>query len=123
MPNSQASALPAAQLQTNAFFDMSFDYLLFSPLSGSAYAQANRNRILSDATPAMTWAVGSHSVTRLQAAGRNFDMNLLYENGWPNDRLSCGEKNNDWYHSDFRQVAYTFTYQLFDKWVNLGNLK
>ncbi len=124
MPNSQASLLSASQLQTNAFFDMSYNYLLFNPPTGSAYAQENRDRILSDAVPAMTWAVGSHHVNALAPSGqpdRNFDMNALYENGWPLDRT--GQEALEWHHGDFCQVAYTFTYQLFNKWVSLGNLK
>jgi hypothetical protein len=53
---------------------------------------------------------------------RNFDMDKLYENGWPIDRLFTTETNN-WHHSDFKKVAYTFTYPLFNKLVSTGNLK
>jgi hypothetical protein len=131
MPSSQASVLPASQLQTNAFFDMSYDYLLFNPLTGSAYAQDSRNRILSDAIPAMTWAVGSHRVNALAPQNqrdRNFDMQLLYENGWPMSRGPATWPPNtpaagEWHHGDFHQIAYTFTYRLFDQLVTLGNLK
>jgi len=126
MPNSQASLLPASQLQTNAFFDTSYDYLLFNPLTGSAYAQANGNRILSDAIPALTWPVGSNPVPSFDD-NHNKDMMTL-ENGWPIGRgaprwpvgtAAFGE----WHHSDFHEVAYTFTYHLFDQYVSLGNLK
>lgn len=55
-------------------------------------------------------------------------MQTTYENGWPLGRnppqypigtTAFGE----WHHSDIRAVAYTFTYQLFDKIVTVGNLK
>ena len=130
MPNSQASVLPAAQLKTNAFFDTSYDYLLYNPPTGSAYAQLNGNRILSDAIPALTWPVGANPVPRLKPQNgndRNIDMMTL-ENGWPAGRgkpqwpvgtAAFGE----WHHSDFHEVAYTFTYHLFDQYVSLGNLK
>jgi hypothetical protein len=126
MSASQANALPASQIQTNAFFDMSFDSALFNPATGSTYAQANRHRILSDAIPAMSWAVGSHAVTQLDVlfgGQHNFNMQAEFQNGWPQKRLTSGENNNNWYHSDVQQLAYTFTYPLFNKWVTLGNLK
>jgi hypothetical protein len=123
MSRTVADALPPQQLQTNAFFDMSYDFMLFSPSGGSAYAQANRERILSDAIPAVTWAVGSHPVPRLQAANRNFNMNALYQNDWPQMRLLTGQNNNNWWHSDFRDVAFTYVHPLFNQFVTVGNLK
>ena len=50
-------------LQTNAFFDMSYDTAMFTASSsGSDYAQTNRNRILSDAIPALTLPLGANPV-------------------------------------------------------------
>jgi len=124
----QANALPASQLQTNAFFDLaspsfgSADLALYGGL-GSVYAYQNRNRILSDAIPALSWAVGSHAVPSLNPLGRNFDMQALYENGWPPGRAGNPAETDKWHHSDFHEVAYTFTYPLFDKLVTTGNLK
>ncbi len=121
--SSAADAISGLQLQTNAFFDMSYSSLLFSPSTGSAYAQTNRDHILADMLPAMTLPIGSSVVPRLVAAGRNFDMRTTFQNGWPQSRLTSGEKTNNWYHSDFRNVAYTYTCPLFEQWVTLGNLK
>jgi len=130
----QADALPASQLQTNAFFDLtspSFgtaDLALYGGL-GNLYAYQNRNRILSDAIPALSWVVGSHAVPSFSPSGqatRNFDMQSLYENGWPpgRPRLQVGNPAaGEWHHSDFHEVAYPFTYQLFDQMVTVGNLK
>lgn len=96
--------------------------------SGSAYAQTNRNRILSDAIPAVTLPIGANPVTDPGILAGNFDMQNLYENGWPLGRgaplyppgtTAFGE----WHHSDIRIVAYTFTYQSFNKIVTTGNLK
>ena len=130
----QANVLPNSQLRTNAFFDFNS---LYGPhpdaallgVNGSAYAQTNRNRILSDSIPALTLPVGASAVTDLDlraGAKRNFDMQGELENGWPSTRgpvhvgaTAAGE----WHHSDFRQVAYTFTYKLFNEMVNNGNLK
>jgi hypothetical protein len=124
----QASLLPDSQLQTNAFFDFnsrsgSHPDVNLLGATGSTYAQTSRNRILSDAIPALTLPVGANAVTILDQPGNphNFDMNSLYKNGWPLTRNS-GEGLN-WHHSDFRQVAFTFTYPLFDKLISQGNLK
>jgi hypothetical protein len=83
-----------------------------------------RNRILSDAIPAMSLVTGANPVTGFSpprnASQRNVDMMTL-ENAWPQGRLDTSEQNN-WHHSDFVNVAYTFTYKLFNQFVTLGNL-
>jgi hypothetical protein len=96
-------------------------------MDGSAYAQAHRDRILSDAIPALTLPVGANFVQRLAPQNgddRNFNLTgSEFENGWPEERLTSKERNSNWYHSDFDYVAYPFTYKLFNKIVILGNLK
>jgi len=133
MPSSQASLLSNSTLQTNAFFDVTstnfgaVDLALFGS-GGSTYARAHRNRILSDTIPSLTLPVGANAVTTLDEPSNphNFDMQGTFENGWPAGRpprqvgiAAAGE----WHHSDCHQIAYTFTYELFDKFVTLGNLK
>jgi hypothetical protein len=126
---SQANALPDSQLQTNAFFDTSVDTALFTTnSSGSTYAAANRNRILADTIPAVTLPIGANPITDVGIVDGNFDMQLLYENGWPASRgapqyplgtTAFGE----WHHSDYEVVAYLYTHSVYDKFVSLGNLK
>ena len=89
----------------------------------SAYAQANRDRILSDAIPALTLPVGANHVDTFAPDGepdQNLNMQTSFENGWP---TLSGDEAGKWHHSDFDYVAYPFTYQLFNKIVTLGNLK
>ena len=90
--------------------------------SGSTYAQAHRNRILSDAIPALTLPVGANPVTGAGIVAGNTDMQTL-ENNWPAVRMQNNTELNKWHHSDCRQVAYTFTYQLFDNIVTMGELQ
>jgi hypothetical protein len=117
-----ANAIPPSELQTNAFFDMSVDTALFTTnSSGSTYAQANSNRILSDAIPAVTLPIGANPVTDSGIVALNFDMKAN-ENGWPLGRLEKSEGAN-WHHSDIRIVAYPFTYKVFNEIVNDGGLK
>ena len=127
---SQASTIPSSQLQTNAFFDVTStnfgtsDLALFGS-SGSGYAQANRNRILSDAIPELTLPIGANPLS-LAVVDDNFDEQADFENGWPADRPARevgAAAAGEWHHSDFHQVAYPFTYLMFDEFVTLGNLK
>lgn len=122
MPPAEAAQLTDTQLRFIPFFDRSADLDLFTLESGSAYAQANRNRLLADAVPALTLPVGANAVALLGAT-RNFDMEAEFQNGWPLTRPSFGPEARKWYHSDFREVAYTFTWKLFDKLVSEGSLK
>jgi hypothetical protein len=138
MSPTAAAALTTTQLKTNAFFSLATQtgFVLFTndlaleSSSGSSYAQANRNRILSDAIPCLTLPVGANLVPRLQPPESpfqmNFDMQASYENGWPAGRppRTAGvSAEGEWHHSDIRAVAYTFTYKVFNEIVNDGNLK
>jgi hypothetical protein len=94
-------------------------------VDASAYAQTNRNRILSDAIPALTLPIGANHVDRFAPYGepdRNFNMQTEFETGWPATR-STGDEAFNWHHSDFGYVAYPFVHKLFDEIVNDGNLK
>jgi hypothetical protein len=91
-------------------------------MASSQYAEANRARILADAIPALTLPVGANPVHVLQAIGHNFNMQALYQNDWPADRMRTTETNN-WHHSDYREAAYIFTYKLFEKMVNTGEMR
>jgi len=120
----QVANTPAAELSTNAFFQMTSpgftaDAALYGS-SASTYATTNRNRILSDAIPAMSLVTGANPVPDAGIVAQNIDMRTI-ENGWPLGRT--GNEINMWHHSDFHEVAYTFTYHLFDQFVTTGNLK
>ena len=123
---------PNSKLPEHPFFDFSRaalvgpphpDLALTNAATGSAYAATNRNRILADAIPAMSLVAGANPVPRLAPPGqpnKNFDMMTL-KNGWSLER--AGDEAGKWHHSDFVQMAYTFTYQLFNQFVTTGNLK
>ena len=126
MSPAATAALPDTQLRTNAFFDvtgpgLSGDTALFGA-NGSGYAQANHIRILSDAIPALTPPAGANAIPKLSPQGgpnRNFNMHMQFKNGWPLSRFTP----QDWWHSDMRDVAYTFVYLLFDDLATKGELK
>jgi hypothetical protein len=94
---------------------------------GSAFAQAHRDRILSDAIPALTLPVGANHVDKFAPRNgddKNFNMQTSFETGWPAARSQpTDEEAYKWHHSDFDYVAYPFTYKLFNQIVTSGNLK
>jgi hypothetical protein len=53
---------------------------------------------------------------------RNADMNGM-KNGWPAVRQSDDRLKNRWLHSDIKDVAYPFVYQVFDDVVQKGSLE
>jgi hypothetical protein len=122
-------------LQTQPMFDfnstdnnflLDVDSELLGSVPGvnpSTYAATYRNRILSDAIPAMSLVAGANPVPRLKPQNgndKNTDMMTL-KNGWSLGRT--GGEAGMWHHSDFAQMAYTFTHQLYDTFVTTGNLK
>lgn len=129
MSPAMAAQLPDSQLMTNAFFNLSSDvFTADTALYGqnaSSYAQANRDRILSDAIPALTLPAGANPVSLL-ATTRNFDMQASFETGWASGRgiVQVGAAaSGEWHHSDYLQVAYTYTHTLFYEIVRDANLK
>ena len=136
MAPASANVLPTSQLKTNSFCNFassilevnppSGDVALLNSTSGSAYAAANRNRILSDAIPAMSLVAGANPIPSLSPprslTEHNFNMNTIqFQNGWSQART--GNEVGLWHHSDFVQMTYTFTYKLFNQFVTTGNLK
>jgi hypothetical protein len=97
---------------------------LYQSGSGDAIAAdpLKRARLLADAVPALTLPLGANPITTPGIIAQSIDMMTL-ENNWPQGRLSNAQERNNWHHSDFHEVAYTFTHELFDTFVDLGNLK
>jgi hypothetical protein len=141
---SEAAELDDASRKANPIFDPGFKLIISSPSpehpngqilkdvqsgapdwitdltdldKGSATAQVHANQLLAEMFPARTLPAGANVVTSLGNAA-NFNMAALYENSWPPERGS----NTDWRHSDFKAVAYTYVYPLYEKFKNLAAL-
>ncbi len=88
--------------------------------SGSTVA-ANpdvRNRFLAEALPAKTFAAGANRLKTLGAAS-NYNMDDHKPSGWPEQR----DEDTRWHHSDWRDVAYFYTYEVVDFMVNNASLR
>ena len=127
---SEAAGIESPLLRTMPFFLPGNETDLYREETGSNYALQNKIRLLADAIPARTLAAGKRAVPSLLKDESNeevnFDMQTLYKTKikgvvyWPRGGLF---QRDNWRHGDAREVAYTYVFTLFDKFVELGGLK
>ncbi len=83
--------------------------------------QAHVDDILIKGIPALSWPLGSTNIATI-VSSRNIDMNIDVQR--PNDWPWGGDKyKTRWLHSQLIYVAYHYTHKLYEKFVNLGELK
>lgn len=74
------------------------------------------NKLLAEMIPCQSFAAGSNPLDLL---GKDHNINMMtLENQWPPER---GYPQN-WRHSDCKVVAYLYVHELYNKYVELGNL-
>jgi hypothetical protein len=87
--------------------------------NGSEVAKTFHNHLLSRYVPALSHAAGSTKLNNLNNL-RKLDMNNTdFKEGWPQQR-GPREKDKNWRHSDSKDIAYRYVYQLYDTWVAKG---
>ncbi len=120
MPPDQATLLSDDQLQANSFFGSFYDDDLYGP-DGSSLASNEyvRAKVLAEAVPATSRATGRNPVTLY--FGTNRDL-MGFKDGWPSGRVAVNNEG-PWFHSDFKNVAYTYVYLFFNDMVLKGGLK
>jgi hypothetical protein len=115
-------------LKPDPFCKFSLKYLKPDPFcksSGSDFASRFQVKLLANMIPARSVAMGREEIPSLGRFNeRNFDLSSdAFQASWPQERLANDQKLRRWLHSDARVVAYFYNYRLFEKWVELGNLK
>lgn len=120
LPLSQTTTITDGQLKTDPFFKPGPMDLYGANGSNYASPQQHRNTLLAEMIPALSFAAGANPLGTLAPPGdsnKNFDM-MAYktDNLWP-------RSNPEWEHSDIKIVAYSYVYQLYNKFVELGELK
>ncbi|MDR1816982.1 MAG: thrombospondin type 3 repeat-containing protein [Puniceicoccales bacterium] len=99
----------------------------FAPYSDGGQAINNTQKAVLFAweIPATTKAMGRNPVKNTQNGQIiSYDMNRpSFRSGWPQERLTNKKYFDSYLHSDPRDVAYFFTFPLYDKWVELAELK
>ena len=116
----EANLLSNDVIQTNSFFTRFDDDGLYGP-NGSIVAKqpAMHRQLLADAIPALSFAMGRNDLGGFGSGA--VDMYGL-ESGWPEERRDDDEKTDHWLHGDIKEVAYPFTFTVFDDVVQRGGL-
>ncbi|MBT7959547.1 MAG: hypothetical protein HN759_09440, partial [Akkermansiaceae bacterium] len=120
-----------AALKTKPFYDP-FKYAgLYDASTGSAVAALPevRYNLLASAIPASSYAVAPNSVDLLREhplGDRDFNMQEELKNRdqygavfWKENDATYGP---DWIHSDFRDMAFTYVWPMYERMMELGNL-
>jgi hypothetical protein len=96
---------------------------LFTQRMGLVVDDIERNEILSNQIPSLTLPTGGREGGDVNS-GEFIELNMLidmneqkYKNGWPSVR-----ENEDWRHSDIKTIAYPYTYRVFEKIKQSGEL-
>jgi hypothetical protein len=135
LPPSSAALLTPLQLAEDSFFlrfqEDDNKYLAYKGLelygepgdltaSLQAGQYETRAKVIAEAVPALSYAAGRNNMASFStpSSDRNHDINILYKNGWGASRGG----QNRWLHSDARNMAYLYTFKLFEKWIELGGL-
>ena len=75
--------------------------------------------------PSLSFAAGGTKISKPSVLKElnKVDMNDRFiTNGWPDDHKDP-EGNEAWFHSDFKDVSYLYTFGLFNDMVGRANLK
>ena len=112
--------IPLAGFNASYFANYTLDDLITSPLftsfNDSRMASTNalnftdyalRAKMLGDAIPAESFAAGRNETSGVSG---NYNCQSATPNGWPSNR-------DGWFHSDLKDVAFWYTYKLFEKIV------
>lgn len=117
---SETTSIPLSDLEENPFFEPFVNSKFHDPSLGSAEAGKydEVSKALSESLPALTFAAGANPIDSFDSPqeDRNFDMMTMKTDGqWP-------RQDGQWKHSDIRNVAFLYTYEVFKEFVELGGL-
>lgn len=126
----QAYLLTDEQLKTEPFFDDGGPHTAIYSAdrkTASKYAEEHRHEILARMIPALTPATGRVEVKGLDVLmgqKSNFNIQTFVEQ-WPQERLDFDEDHlkKAWFHSDLKDVAYIYTFRLYNSIVAQGKFK
>ena len=86
-----------------------FDNGLLHQTSLISIPQTELNKVLGDGIPAESFAAGRNETSGV-SGNYNYQNENGTPNGWPSNR-------DGWFHSDLKEVAFWYTYKLFEKIV------
>ena len=116
------------QLKTRPFFDefkendlINADPAIASNKAGEAKVQYD---LLARGLPALSYAAAANLVPAL-GGNRNFNMEIegRTQNQWPSEGHTSSTTQNRWLHSDFKNAALPYVYQMYEAMIAKGSLK
>jgi len=116
-----AFAITDQDLLERPFFNPFLRDNLFSTegTEGSDEAALFKGHTLAYGVPALSHAAGIEKLVQF-GLGEAFDMNAEgFKKGWLAER----SENESWRHSDAKNIAYRYVYNLYDTWVQQGGLR
>jgi len=123
LPNEAAADISNTELITKPFFSPFSEASLHSAALGNAKASEPKVQydLLASGLPAMSYAMAPNSLNGM-AGNINMESKMTDPAQWPSENHS-GASTGRWLHSDMREVALCFLYQMYEEMINLGNLK
>ena len=109
----EANAATDDNLRTNAVFRQ-----VPSSMFSSNITAQTVNDIIAQGVPALSYAAGVNAINLLNFFNYNAENNK--PNGWGRNDPTYGTR---WKHSDLKNMAYLYTYDLFKQVVNEGDLE
>ena len=116
------------QLKTRPFFDefKEDDLINIDPAIASAKAGETKVQydLLARGLPALSYAAAANLVPAL-SGDRNFNMETegRTPNRWPSEGHTSTTTQNRWLHSDFKNAALPYVYQMYEAMIAKGSLK
>lgn len=110
----EANATTPGNLRTNAGFRQEPATMFSSNITAQV-----QNDIIAQGVPALSYAAGVQNIL-LPYPSRNYNANNHKPNGWGR---SGGTYGTRWLHSDLKNMAYLYTYDLFNQIVSQGGLQ
>jgi hypothetical protein len=123
LPNEAAADISNTELITKPFFSPFSEASLHSAALGNAKASEPKVQydLLASGLPAISYAMAPNSLNGM-AGNINMESKMTDPAQWPSENHS-GASTGRWLHSDMREVALCFLYQMYEEMINLGNLK
>ena len=113
----EAALLQPYMLRAHSFFKSFYDDDLYGTNGSAVATNAEvRGKVLAEAIPATSRAAGRNPIADFGVGGVG-NVDLMTKNtGWP-------RANENWLHSDFKNVAFPYVHQFFEDVVAKGGLQ
>ena len=111
----EANSLSNSVLRTAPVFKHDPSYLFQTNMTNAKVTE-----VLARGVPALSYPAGTAEIEPESNPNFSFDIESFNrDNGWPNRNTY----NTRWLHSDIKNVAYVYNFEIFNRIVNAGELE